>query len=606
MFTTQPEKTSFIEKVALLVSQKGLGIEKTLVALNKDNDKNLDFYGADGEEEPFSLLPTYSTLWSSSYSRPAGISLEDLYIMKLTAQFIARVIRPYLESLMRDGGGIMSLVLPSSVCWTRDDDYDEPELIDAPSSYEILEKQLTLKELGIIKLTAMFVARYGSGFRRDLMEVVSMNPLFEFLRSSDCKCSSFFTSLVRMNSNVIMPSDKLWYGDDCTASALEFFSRCLQLEKLENREETAAIDLHALLGGVDCFSHMSEQLYLAFAPQPERLSNMVKRRGCQLLTEFRKADQNLDGTDQPDAHTTTRDCEARPYRFESTLKFPAKGITVKELGVIMLTAQLVAQCGEHFRQGLRKFGFMIFGDRRHDFYCGILCAYSRVVRPCKRMKKSDAYTDTVLEVFSRFSNRKRRGIGLHDFAGVVDSFAHVEDEEYSVVAPAPVHVLMNMIPRTLRLPDTRLLPPFVVRYGTKFTGALARRVAETTQFEFMNPTSGRLAEVLKPYKKRDAFYQKKKRVACMNTVLEGFFGCLDRFQQEQEEAVGVASHGFVDVVDCFVSMDRVLTQHLIPPASQVHLRAYGQPSPPMDCNLQDGEVITLSFVRTNACGCGEI
>ncbi|KAG2284731.1 hypothetical protein Bca52824_055951 [Brassica carinata] len=133
MFTTQPEKTSFIEKVALLVSQKGLGIEKTLVALNKDNDKKfrflwrsdpchayyqhkLNYYRkeaqvhapattthdcsvADGEEEPFSLLPTYSTLWSSSYSRPAGISLEDLYIMKLTAQFIARYDMHFLRAL---------------------------------------------------------------------------------------------------------------------------------------------------------------------------------------------------------------------------------------------------------------------------------------------------------------------------------------------------------------------------------------------------------------------------------------------------------------------------------------------------------------------------
>lgn len=45
--------------------------------------------------------------------------------------------------------------------------------------------------------------------------------------------------------------------------------------------------------------------------------------------------------------------------------------------------------------------------------------------------------------------------------------------------------------------------------------------------------------------------------------------------------MGVTSHGFVDVVDCFASMDHVLTQHLIPPGSQVHLRAYGQPSPPL-------------------------
>ncbi|KAL0681127.1 hypothetical protein Bca4012_047974 [Brassica carinata] len=776
MPTKRPEKTSFIKEVALLVSQKGLEIEKTLVALNKDNGKKFSFLrrsdpyhayyqdklnyyrkeaqatrphaaattthdcsAADGEEETFCLLPTYSTLWSSSYSRPAGISLEDLYIMKLTAQFIARydmhflralkehvaqnpkprfdflkptssrfnfcgglvrgyasVIRPYIESLMRDGGGIMPLVLPSSVSWTRDDDYDgmplclqffferlqlekleagdkmamidlhafvsgvdffaqrdneafatvmpktphlskmmyewpqmqpsklvnnntqgyddddtEPELIDAPPSYEILEKQLTLKELGIIKVTAMFVARYGSGFRRDLMEIVSMNPLFEFLRPSDCKCSKFFTSLVIVYSNVIMPSDKLWYGDDCTDSALEFFSSCLQLEKLENGDETAAIDLHALVGGVDCFSHMSESLFLAFAPQPERLSTMVKRRGCQLLTEFRKADRIVDGV-------------ARPYRFKSSFKFPETGITVRELGVIMLTAQFVDRYGENFRLGMRRrvvmntqFGFMVFGDRRHDFYCGILYAYSSVLRPCKRMKKSDACTDTVLEVFFEIlqSQEEGEGIELHDFVGVVDSFAHVEDEQYSVVVPAPVHVLMNMIPRTLRLPDTLLLPPvksssihdpaprrphdlasptrrytlredciikvtaqFVARYGTKFTRALARRVAETTQFEFMNPTSGRsrfytwyverLGEVLRPC---------EKRVACMNTVLEDFFSCLDRLQQEEEEAVGVALHGFVDVVDCFASMDHVLNQHLAPPGSQVNLGAYGQP-----------------------------
>ncbi|XP_018467879.1 uncharacterized protein LOC130494249 [Raphanus sativus] len=774
MATKRQEKTSFIKDVARLVSQKGLETEKTLVALNKDNGEKFSFllrsdpYHAyyqdklnyyrkevaqvtsrphappatashncsvadDGEEEAFCLLPTYSTLWSSSFSRPPGISLKDLYIMKLTAQFIARydmhflralkehvaqnpkpqfdflkptssrfkfcgglvrgyasVIRPYIESLMRDGGGIMPLVLPPGECWTRYDDYDdmplclqfffdrlqlekleagdemalidlhafvsgvdffaqrdndafatvmsttphlskmmyewpqmqpsklvsdddtEPELIDAPRSYEILEKQLTLKELGIIKLTAMFVARYGSEFRRDLMEVVLMNPLFEFLQPSDCKCSKFFSSLVRVYSTVIMPSDKLWYGDDSTAFALEFFSRTLQLEKLENGDETAAIDLHALVGGVDCFSHMSESLFLAFAPQPEHLSTMVKRRGCQLLTEFHKADdENLDGTDQPDG-------VARPYRFKSSFKFPEKGITVRELGVIMLTAQFVQRYGEKFRLGLRRrvvmntqFGFMVFGDRRHYFYCGLLCAYRSVLRPCKRMKRSAAYTDTVLDMFFEIlQSQEGERIGLHDFVGLVDWFAHVEEEYYSVVVPAPVHVLMNMIPPTLRLPNTLLLPPmkpsvthdpaqrrhdhlaspagrstlreeyiikvtaqFVVRYGTSFERALRRRVAETPKFEFMKPTGRKFrlyascvegfAQVLEPC---------KKRVDCMDTVLEGLFCFLDR---EHEEAVGIGLHGFVDVVDCFASMDHVVPQCLIPPGCQVHL---GQPS----------------------------
>lgn len=258
-----------------------------------------------------------------------------------------------------------------------------------------------------------------------------------------------------------------------------------------------------------------------------------------------------------------------------------------------------------------QFGFMVFGDRRHYFYCGLLCAYRSVLRPCKRMKRSAAYTDTVLDMFFEIlQSQEGERIGLHDFVGLVDWFAHVEEEYYSVVVPAPVHVLMNMIPPTLRLPNTLLLPPmkpsvthdpaqrrhdhlaspagrstlreeyiikvtaqFVVRYGTSFERALRRRVAETPKFEFMKPTGRKFrlyascvegfAQVLEPC---------KKRVDCMDTVLEGLFCFLDR---EHEEAVGIGLHGFVDVVDCFASMDHVVPQCLIPPGCQVHL---GQPS----------------------------
>lgn len=117
-------------------------------------------------------------------------------------------------------------------------------------------------------------------------------------------------------------------------------------------------------------------------------------------------------------------------------------------------------------------------------------------------------------------------------------------------------------------------------------GALARGMGDTTQFEFMNPISGRscfytwyverLAEVLKPYKKRDGLYQEKKGDACMNAVLEGFFQLFGSFPARGGGS-GCPFACFVDVVDCFVSMDHVLTQHLIPPGSQVHLGAYGQP-----------------------------
>ncbi|CAF1886613.1 BnaC02g06460D [Brassica napus] len=154
MFTTQPEKTSFIEEVARLVSQKGLETERTLMAVNNDNDKKFSF-----------LLR--SDPCHAYYQHKLNYYRKE-----------AQVTRPH-----------------------------------APAT-------TTTHDCSV----AMFVARYGENFRRDLMETVFMNPLFEFLRPTDCKCSSFFTSLLRVYSTVIMPSDMLWNGDDSTAYALEFFS----------------------------------------------------------------------------------------------------------------------------------------------------------------------------------------------------------------------------------------------------------------------------------------------------------------------------------------------------------------------------------------------
>jgi len=46
--------------------------------------------------------------------------------------------------------------------------------------------------------------------------------------------------------------------DGCTGAVLEFFSKCLQMEKLGDGVEMATIDLHALVGGVDCFTHLND------------------------------------------------------------------------------------------------------------------------------------------------------------------------------------------------------------------------------------------------------------------------------------------------------------------------------------------------------------
>jgi len=61
------------------------------------------------------------------------------------------------------------------------------------------------------------------------------------------------------SSRVLLTSDQLWMSvDGCTGAVLEFFSKCLQMEKLGDGVEMATIDLHALVGGVDCFTHLND------------------------------------------------------------------------------------------------------------------------------------------------------------------------------------------------------------------------------------------------------------------------------------------------------------------------------------------------------------
>ncbi|XP_010511078.1 PREDICTED: probable splicing factor 3A subunit 1 [Camelina sativa] len=290
--------------------------------------------------------------------------------------------------------------------------------------YEFFENHITLNELGIIKLTAQFVARYGPRFRRDLMKKVVMNPLFEFLKQTDDdrnNKSRFFNLIEYRYSRVLLPSDQLLRTEDgCTSGVLEFFSKCLQLEKLEDGVEMATVDLHAFVGGLDFFTHMYGASFDYILPQPERLSKFM---GSQLCNPQNLQDCCVD------------DDALEPFLFRPSFRFPAKGITLKELGTIMLTAQFVARYGLYFKRGLRKevvlnpeFEFMEPTSGSRFCFCSQLVEfYSRVLLPWKRF---DA--DTVLESFFDWVDRfQQEGLDLamgclNDFVSSLDCFAAID------------------------------------------------------------------------------------------------------------------------------------------------------------------------------------
>lgn len=143
---------------------------------------------------------------------------------------------------------------------------------DAPATYEcdgdaqpVLE---SLKQLGIMKFTAMYVARYGMHFCRDLMKNVVMKPQFEFMEPSSSKFS-LYNVVVDAYSRILEPCYVA-----CTETILKEFFRSLQLEKLEGE---AIIDLHAFVSGVDYFANVEDVDYSALMPPPELLSVIMNR-----------------------------------------------------------------------------------------------------------------------------------------------------------------------------------------------------------------------------------------------------------------------------------------------------------------------------------------
>ncbi|XP_010467694.1 PREDICTED: uncharacterized protein LOC104747709 [Camelina sativa] len=498
--------------------------------------------------------------------------------------------------------------------------------------------RITLKELGIIKLTSQFVARYGMRFCRALMMRVAMNPLFEFMffRPSLRKKTvlmnppfefmdpteirfNIFTVLVDAYSRVLVRSKKLKKSDACTrAVLLKDFFNCLQLERLENGvEETALIDLHAFVAGVDCFAHMDVADYSATMPPPERLSVMMNRLTQQsqppdMLLQLPLGSQlaNLGVGKQ---YECIGDTSFRAPTLRSlTFRVPAMGITLKELGIIKLTAQFVARYSSEFSRAVEKiasFEFLDPYDSRFDFYVGLFTAYRKVLK--SSIKPDVCMLSTVLEGFHQRLRlwELHKGveelamIDLHAFVGGVDCFAHMEDKDYSAIMDPPERTSMMINQLTQRQPPThheclrrgydfpyafgakitlkelgimKFTALFVARYGMHFCHDLMKEVVMKPQFKFMEPTNSMfsLYSVIV-----DAYSRvlEPSDDACTKIVLEDFFCRLRLDKLESEEEAMIDLHAFVNGVDYFAYLEDADYSALMPPPDLLSVIMNGIP-----------------------------
>lgn len=221
----------------------------------------------------------------------------------------------------------------------------EPRVADDAEADLWFSVKLTLKELGIMKLTAQFMASYGLCFRLALMMRVLRNPTFGFMFCPEDQFNSrdpaavrfhIFSKLVVAYSNVLIPSDKF---DDSPATLLAaFFLRLAE----------TTLDLHAFVSGsVDYFAHMDDGYYSLIMAPPERLSAMINRPTH--LVRFTLGLQRL--------------------RVSSSTWFVLKHaippwITPEELAITKLTAQFTTRFGTCFKRALMS---RMSTDPRLDF-----------------------------------------------------------------------------------------------------------------------------------------------------------------------------------------------------------------------------------------------
>ncbi|CAA7029759.1 unnamed protein product [Microthlaspi erraticum] len=215
---------------------------------------------------------------------------------------------------------------------------------------------LTRKELGVIQLTAQFVARYGNYFLLALVKKTVKDPQFGFMRSPDHKWFRFFNELLSEYGEVTFP--------------------CNGLKGLSGEKASAFFE--TLLKGLFTFLAWQEEKDVIFK------MTMVE----YVWMELNKGPLRV------------------PHKL--ALAYP-KDMSREELGVVDLTAQFVARYGDSFLSDLmkrtvkdRKFDFMNCCNRWFGFFSELHDEYCRKIvlwEDLKRMSgdKASVFIETLVQ-----------------------------------------------------------------------------------------------------------------------------------------------------------------------------------------------------------------
>lgn len=126
-------------------------------------------------------------------------------------------------------------------------------LYDCCKFTTLIPEGITTKELGIIKLTAQFVAVYGMHFRDPLKKRVVNDPRFGFLTPADSRYC-FYSQLCHGYLSVLIPSGKVCMSRG--AGAETYFEGFNNLVKnLEEGMDMIMVDLHTW----EYFANMEDQ-----------------------------------------------------------------------------------------------------------------------------------------------------------------------------------------------------------------------------------------------------------------------------------------------------------------------------------------------------------
>ncbi|KAL0878214.1 hypothetical protein Bca101_027920 [Brassica carinata] len=268
-------------------------------------------------------------------------------------------------------------------------------------------QDISPNELCTIKLTALFVTRYGMGFRKALKKIAPTE--FGFLELNHIR-SGLFIDFVQVYTSILEPSEEVGGSCDFMGKALELFFHILQRKKVKmGVSRRSVMEVDAFTGAADYFAYKDVVGYSDVMPRPQHRSVMIAQ---------------LEG---------------------QTLRTP-----LSVLGIIKLTALFVARYGKRMGWELMEeevvkknplFSFLDPSDSGFPCYNMVVKVYSKVLFNFEQVYTTDIVLQRYFQClqWDEEKDEPKDLDDLYSFVECVDSFAQMEDEEF-------YHVMGNRQP----------------------------------------------------------------------------------------------------------------------------------------------------------------